>query len=69
MLPDPGKKTSKNNNRKQTFDAACRKMLFAICEKYKLSLQKETSYGGGGYLEKRDKLIIEKSCEFDEVRI
>ena len=30
-LPEPDKKKSRNNNRKQTFDAECRKMLFRIC--------------------------------------
>lgn len=59
-LPDPDKKPGKNNNRKQTFDAECRKMLFAICEKYQLSLQEETSYGGRGYLEKQDYIIAKQ---------
>ncbi len=59
-LPDPDKKPGKNNNRKQTFDAECRKMLFAICEKYQLSIQEETSYGGRGYLEKQDYIIAKQ---------
>ena len=61
-LPDPNKKKGRNNNRKQTFDAECRKMLFRICEKHNLHLQKEPSYGGRGYLEKQD-FIIEKQKE------
>lgn len=31
-LPNPDKKKGRNNSRKQTFDAECRKMLFRICE-------------------------------------
>ena len=58
-LPNPDKKKGRNNNRKQIFDAECRKMLFRICEKHGLHLQTEPSYGGRGYLEKQD-FIIEK---------
>ena len=61
-LPDPDKKKGRNNNRKQTFDAECRKMLFRICAKYNLYLQTEPTYGGRGYLEKQD-FIIEKQKE------
>ena len=61
-LPDPDKKKGKNNNRKQTFDAECRKMLFRICAKHNLHLQMEPTYGGRGYLEKQD-FIIEKQKE------
>ena len=61
-LPNPDKKKGRNNNRKQTFDAECRKMLFRICEKYNLHLQTEPSYGGRGYLEKQD-FIIENQKE------
>lgn len=61
-LPDPEKKKGRNNNRKQTFDAECRKMLFRICAKHSLHLQTEPSYGGRGYLEKQD-FIIEKQKE------
>ena len=61
-LPDPDKKKGRNNNRKQTFDTECRKMLFRICEKNNLHLQKEPSYGSRAYLEKQD-FIIEKQKE------
>ena len=61
-LPNPDKKKGRNNNRKQTFDAECRKMLFRICEKHNLHLQKEPTYGGRSYLEKQD-FIIEKQKE------
>ena len=61
-LPAPDKKKGRNNNRKQTFDTECRKMLFRICEKNNLHLQKEPSYGGRAYLEKQD-FIIEKQKE------
>ena len=58
-LHNPDKKKGRNNNRKQTFDAECRKMLFRICERHNLHLQTEPTYGGRGYLEKQD-FIIEK---------
>ena len=58
-LPNPDRKKGRNNNRKQTFDAECRKMLFRICAKHNLHLQIEPTYGGRGYLEKQD-FIIEK---------
>ena len=61
-LPDPDRKKGKNNNRKQTFDAECRKMLFRICAKHNLHLQMEPTYGGRGYMEKQD-FIIEKQKE------
>ncbi len=61
-LPDPDKKKGRNNNRKQTFDAECRGMLFRICSRHGLHLQTEPSYGGRGYLEKQD-FIIEKQKE------
>ena len=32
-LPDPSKPKGKHNNRKQTFDAVCRTMLFDISHK------------------------------------
>lgn len=61
-LPDPDRKKGRNNNRKQTFDGECRKMLFRICGRHNLHLQAEPSYGGRGYLEKQD-FIIEKQKE------
>ncbi len=61
-LPNPDRKKGRNNNRKQTFDAECRKMLFRICAKHNLHLQIEPTYGGRGYLEKQD-FIIEKQKE------
>lgn len=61
-LPNPDKKKGRNNNRKQNFDAECRKMLFRICENHNFHLQTEPTYGGRGYLEKQD-FIIEKQKE------
>lgn len=61
-LPNSDKKKGRNNNRKQTFDAECRKMLFRICAKHNLHLQVEPTYGGRGYLEKQD-FIIENQKE------
>ncbi|MCM1543462.1 MAG: serine/arginine repetitive matrix protein 2, partial [Blautia sp.] len=61
-LPDPDKKKGRNNNRKQTFDAECRGMLFRICARHGLHLETEPSHGGRGYMEKQD-FIIEKQKE------
>ena len=43
-LPDPGKPLSRRNNRKITFDAACRKMLFEIAKRHGLDLEEEAEY-------------------------
>ena len=57
QLPDPDKKKGRNNNRKMSFDAECRKMFFEICDKYGLQLDKNPEYGGRDYLEKQDFII------------
>ena len=64
-LPDPSKPKGRHNNRKQTFDAMCREMLFEICERYGLHLDREPIYGGKAYLEKND-FIIEKQKQVME---
>ena len=61
-LPFPDKKPGKLNNRKISFDKACRVMLFDICEKHGLHLDKEPEYGDRKYLEKTD-FIIKKQEE------
>ena len=52
-LPNPGKPLSRRNNRKITFDAACRKMLFEIAKRHGLELEEEAEYGNRKYLESR----------------
>ena len=52
--PDPDKPLSRRNNRKITFDAACRKMLFEIAKRHGLDLDEEAEYGNRKYLEKQD---------------
>lgn len=64
-LPHPDKKMSKTNNRKVTFDATCRVILFDICEKHGLHLDQEPEYGSRKYLEKQD-YIIQKQKEILE---
>lgn len=59
-LPDPTKKPSKTNNRKVTFDSACRAMLFDICKKHGLQLEEEPEYGGRAYLEKQDYILMKQ---------
>jgi len=59
-LPNPDQKPGKLNNRKMTFDAACRAMLFAICERHGLHLDHEPEYGGRKYLEKQDYILMKQ---------
>ena len=48
-LSDPDKPLSRRNNRKITFDAACRKMLFEIAKRHGLDLEEEAEYGNRKY--------------------
>ena len=59
-MPNPDKPKGKNNNRKQTFDAICRTMLFDICRKHGLDLDREPEYGGREYLEKQDYILMKQ---------
>ena len=59
-LPKPDKPKGRNNNRKQTFDAICRTLLFDICRRHGLHLDQEPSYGGRGYLEKQDYILMKQ---------
>lgn len=60
-LPNPDQKPSKLNNRKMTFDAACRAMLFDITLRYGLHLDQEPEYGGRAYLEKQDYILMKQT--------
>ncbi len=59
-LPEPDKKMSRYNNRKITFDAACRAMLFDVCKRHGLTLEEEPEYGGRKYLEKQDFILAKQ---------
>lgn len=59
-LPNPDQKPSKLNNRKMTFDAACRAMLFDITLRHGLHLNQEPEYGGRAYLEKQDYILMKQ---------
>ena len=59
-LPDPAKPLSRRNNRKITFDAACRKMLFEIAKRHGLELEEEAEYGNRKYLEKEDFILAKQ---------
>ena len=59
-LPDPDKPLSRRNNRKITFDAACRKMLFEIAKRHELDLEEEAEYGNRKYLEKQDFILAKQ---------
>ena len=60
-LPDPDKSLSRRNNRKITFDAACRKMLFEIAKRHGLELEEEAEYGNRKYLEKQDFILAKQN--------
>ena len=59
-LPYPDQKPGKMNNRKKTFDAACREMLFVVCKAHGLHLDHEPEYGGRAYLEKQDYILMKQ---------
>ena len=59
-LPDPDKSLSRRNNRKISFDAACRKMLFEIAKRHGLELEEEAEYGNRKYLEKQDFILAKQ---------
>lgn len=50
----------RHNNRKQTFDAVCRTILFDIAKRHGLHLEQEPSYGGCDYLEKQDYILMKQ---------
>ena len=49
VVTNPDKPKGKHNNRKQSFDAICRELLFEICKKHGLHLDREPEYGGRAY--------------------
>lgn len=59
-LPKPEQPKGKHNNRKQTFDAVCRIILFDVAKRHGLHLEQEPSYGGRDYLEKQDYISRQK---------
>lgn len=58
--PKPDKPLGRYNNRKITFDAACRTMLFEIAKRHGLELDEVPEYGGRAYLEKRDYIMAKQ---------
>ena len=60
-LPDPDKPLSRRNNRKITFDAACRKDAVRDCKSGTgLELEEEAEYGNRKYLEKQDFILAKQ---------
>ena len=59
-LPKPDKSLGRYNNRKITFDAACRTMLFEIAKRHGLELDEVPEYGGRAYLEKQDYIMAKQ---------
>ncbi len=68
-LPNPDKPKGRNNNRKQTFDAICRTLLYDIARKYGLHLDAELSYGGREYLEKLERVSFVISLMHTRMKI
>ena len=68
-LPNPDQKPGKLNNRKMTFDAACRTMLFDICAEHGLHLDQEPEYGGRAYLEKQDYILMKQKEKLEDLTI
>ena len=59
-LPKPNQPLGRYNNRKITFDAACRTMLFEIAKRHGLELDEVPEYGGRAYLEKQDYIMAKQ---------
>ena len=64
-LPSPDKPKGRHNNRKQTFDAICRTILFDIAKRHGLQLDQEPSYGGREYLEKQDYILMKQKEQME----
>ena len=62
-LPKPDKPLGRYNNRKITFDAACRTMLFEIAKRHGLELEEEAEYGNRKYLEKQDFILAKQKAQ------
>ena len=55
--PDLGKPPGRNNNRKMSFDAACREKFIEIVRNRDHLVESEPVYGGRAYMEKQDFII------------
>lgn len=60
--PDPSKKQSKHNNRKQSFDAELRKLFIEIAEKHGVTIEK-VPLEGRTHLEKNDYILAKQKAE------
>ena len=60
-LPEPEKPVGRKNNRKMTFDSACRVLLFDVAKKHGLQLEEEPEYGGRALLSRKSEKV---SCFF-----
>ncbi len=65
-LPHPDNKPSKTNNRKVSFDAACRNHLLTICKQHGLDVAEDAIYGGKEHLEKNDYVIAAQQQKLAE---
>ena len=53
-FPDPAKKSGRYNNRKMSYDSACRELFIGICKEHGIEIEEEPIYGGKSYLEKEE---------------
>ena len=68
-LPNPDKPLSRRNNRKITFDAACRKMLFEIAKRHGLELEEEAEYGAANIWKSRTSSLPSRRSSLPPSRI
>ncbi len=66
-LPNPSKKSGKFNNRKMSYDAACRKLFIEICKKHGIEIEEEPIYGGKQYLEKQEYIIEKLNARIEDL--
>lgn len=66
-LPDPTKGKGRYNNRKMSFDSACRNMFLEICLEHGLEIDMEPVYGGRSYLEKEDYIVMKLKDEKEQL--
>lgn len=67
-LPQPDRKPGKFNNRKMSFDALCREMLFDICKQHGIEIERNAIYGGKQNREKNDYIIEKQNQEIKELK-
>lgn len=65
-LPDPTAKQGRYNNRKMSYDRACRQLLLDICRSHGIEIEEEPIYGGKEYLEKQEYINEKLNAEIGD---